>query len=72
MAESDEALIIVLVGNAAVVHIGDSEHPVRQEREFKQSVEPVAVVLVGREVLQLSAQGELAVDAVFGIGYEYV
>lgn len=72
MAEGDVALIIVLVGHAAVVHVGNGEHPVGQEREFEQSVEPVAVVLVGGEVLQLSAQGELAVYAVFRVGHEYV
>ena len=62
--------IIVESGLAGVPHVAHRNLEIRGEGQLNQSVGPVLVVLIGEEVLQFAAEGELAVDLPAGVGYE--
>ena len=64
--------IIVESGLAGVPHVAHRNLEIRGEGQLNQSVGPVLVVLIGEEVLQFAAEGELAVDLPAGVGYEHV
>ena len=61
-------LIVVQVAFSAVPHVADGEHPVRRQRELEQAVCPVALVLLGRQVLQFASQRYLRRELVLGVG----
>ena len=64
VVEGDRAHIVVQACFAAVPHVAHGKHEVGECRELYECIAPVALILTGREVLQLAAQGVAAIDFV--------
>ena len=54
VVEGDGAHIVVQIRLATVPHVAHGEHEIGQCRELHERIAPVALVLTGREVLQLA------------------
>ena len=54
---------------ARVPLVGNADHQVGEHGELKQSVEPVAAVLLSSEILHFAAEGESAVEFVLRFGH---
>ena len=59
-------------GHMAVVLVAHGEHEMRQNRQFQQSEPPVFLVLLGMQVLGLTAQGHLAGQLVIAFEHKDV
>ena len=68
----DESLIVMEVGFATVPLVADGEHPVGQHRQFEQCKSPVALVLLGGQILQFAAQSQFFVHFILALGHENV
>ena len=65
-------VIIMQPCDATVPHIAGGNHQVWSNRQFHQSVEPVAVIIGGCEILHFVAQGKAPVNLPFGLHDEDV
>ena len=54
VVEGDGAHVVVQIRLATVPHVAHGEHEVGEGRELHERIAPVALVLTGREVLQLA------------------
>ena len=68
----DESLIVVDIRFTAVPFVAHGEHPVGQHGEFEQRKCPVALVLLGRQILQLTAQRQFFVHFILALRHENV
>ena len=51
----------------SVILVADGEHEVREERQFEESEVPVALVLLSMQILCLSTECQLVVDAILSL-----
>lgn len=69
-------LIFRVIRHIGIILVADGEHEVRQYREFEQTIIPVALVLLGLQILGFTTQCHLGTELVFtfchkDVGFHY-